>query len=100
MVSEAPHWNQQGLLNIGMMNRKVLNIRLTLQAEWIRLEIEDNGRGIPKKHLNHLNQGAAGVGVGIAGMRERMRELGGSVEIHSELTGTKVIVTIPVLEKV
>jgi PAS domain S-box-containing protein len=76
-----------------------VNIRLALQAERIRLEIEDNGRGIPKTHLNHLNQGAAGVGVGIAGMRERMRELGGSVEIHSERTGTKVIVTIPVLEK-
>jgi signal transduction histidine kinase len=32
--------------------------------------------------MNRLLKAAAGVGVGIAGMRERMRELGGSLEIR------------------
>ena len=41
-------------------------------------------------------EGAAEAGVGLAGMRERMRELGGSLEIRSNRAGTIVAICIPV----
>ena len=40
-------------------------------------------------------EGAA-AGVGLAGMRERVRELGGSLEIRSDRAGTIVAIRIPV----
>jgi signal transduction histidine kinase len=61
----------------------------------IGLEISDNGRGIPQERLNHLLYGASEVGVGLAGMRERVRQLNGTFEIRSNGTGTIVAVTTP-----
>ncbi|MGH9498831.1 MAG: ATP-binding protein [Terriglobales bacterium] len=77
-----------------------VDIRVTLNAKQVRLEIKDNGQGIPQERLRGLTEGYAEAGVGIAGMRERMRELGGSLEIQSKGTGTKVIIAIPLREKV
>lgn len=74
----------------------VVDVRLSLSAKQIRLEIKDDGRGIPQERLRSLNQGAADAGVGLAGMRERIRELGGSLEIRSERAGVTVIVRIPI----
>ena len=73
-----------------------VDVRLSLSAKQIRLEIKDDGRGIPQERLRSLNQGAADAGVGLAGMRERIRELGGSLEIRSERAGVTVIVRIPI----
>ena len=69
---------------------------MTEDAEQVRLEIQDDGRGIPKDRLKRLMEGAGEVGIGIAGMRERFRELGGSLELRSSRKGTTVIVTAPV----
>jgi signal transduction histidine kinase len=35
------------------------------------------------------------LGVGLAGLKARVRELGGKVDIHSDAGGTTIIVTIP-----
>jgi PAS domain S-box-containing protein len=72
-----------------------VEIRLTLEGKRVRLEIHDNGRGIPQERLNLLAEGTAETGVGLAGMRERLRELDGSLEIQSNAAGTTVIVTTP-----
>jgi signal transduction histidine kinase len=57
-------------------------IRLRRDAETLVLEIEDRGHGIPKASLKqHQRRGC--VGVGIAGMSERVEQLGGSLEITS-----------------
>jgi signal transduction histidine kinase len=71
-----------------------VDICIDLDKERIRLEIVDNGRGVPKERLNRITDDAR-AGVGIAGMRERARELGGSLDIESDATGTRVSVTIP-----
>jgi PAS domain S-box-containing protein len=76
-----------------------VDISLSLDAKQVRLEVKDDGRGIPQEHLTRLIEGAAEAGVGIAGMRERVRELGGSLDIQSDRTGTKVVVRIPFLEE-
>jgi signal transduction histidine kinase len=64
-------------------------------AENLVLEINDNGRGIPEETLRHFHATGAGVGVGIAGIHERVRELGGKLTLGSDSEGTKLRVTIP-----
>jgi two-component system, chemotaxis family, CheB/CheR fusion protein len=63
-----------------------------------RLQIQDYGRGIDRETLERFNLTGAGSGVGLAGMRERMRELGGRLEIESDDGGTVVRAIIPVAE--
>lgn len=88
---------QEGLSNVHRhAGSSQIDIRLAADLDLIRLEIKDNGHGIPQDQLRHLNEGAAEAGVGIAGMRERMRELGGSLQIDSDSSGTRLRVAIPV----
>jgi PAS domain S-box-containing protein len=88
---------QECLTNIHKhANGSSVDIRMTQDAKRVRLEISDNGHGMTKERLHRLLQGTAEIGVGIAGMRERFRELGGSLEIRSNRKGTTVIVTAPV----
>lgn len=76
----------------------LVDIRMTQDTKQVRLEIKDNGEGIPRERLNRLLQGTAETGVGIAGIRERFRELGGSLQIRSSRKGTTIIVTAPLPE--
>jgi signal transduction histidine kinase len=86
---------QEALTNVHRHSgSSAVDICLDFDKEQVRLEIKDNGRGIREERLNQLTDGRTGVG--IAGMRERARELGGRLEIQSDETGTRVIVTIPV----
>ena len=88
---------QESLTNIHRHSGgSVVDIYLSVDTKQLRLEIKDNGRGIPQKRLRTLIESAAEAGVGLAGMRERMRELGGSLEIRSDRSGTTVVITIPV----
>jgi signal transduction histidine kinase len=54
------------------------------------LEIEDRGHGISTTSLEQIKQGEGIAGVGIAGMIERMEQLGGRLEITSGDHGTTV----------
>jgi len=56
----------------------------------IRLEVRDNGTGIPDE-----GKSSGGGGVGFAGMRERLAQLGGELEIRSSPYGVSIEVTIP-----
>lgn len=59
--------------------------------------VQDHGKGIPAEKLNEMT--AAGTpGVGIRGMRERLRQLGGDLEIHSTGSGAVVTARLPVKE--
>lgn len=61
-------------------------IELAVDDANIRLEITDDGVGVdPAKEL----------GVGISGMQERMKRLGGEVALSSGSSGTKLLVTVP-----
>jgi signal transduction histidine kinase len=44
-------------------------------------------------------EGAASLGVGIAGMRERVRQLDGTFKISSSPRGTRVFVSLPKKEE-
>lgn len=65
------------------------------QAEAVILEIKDFGKGIPEERLRLLSGVSAETGVGLAGMRERLNELNGNLEIESDSRGTSMRATVP-----
>jgi signal transduction histidine kinase len=72
----------------------VAKIRITRSAGSVHVEVEDRGKGIPpeKKYAMGMN---GTPGVGIRGMRERLRQLGGNLEITSDGKGTVVVAWLP-----
>jgi signal transduction histidine kinase len=70
-------------------------IRIAASDNHIRVEVEDRGKGIPpEKQFEMTSTGTPGVG--IRGMRERLRQLGGSLDIHSNAKGTLIAAQLPV----
>lgn len=69
-------------------------LRLTQEDGHIQLEIKDAGRGIPLEKQLALNSSGQ-LGVGFRGMRERIAQLGGVLEIQSNGNGTVVSATLP-----
>jgi signal transduction histidine kinase len=60
----------------------------------VRVEVEDKGNGIPPQKRAEIMSSATGTpGVGIRGMRERLRQLGGTLEISSNGEGKGTLVT-------
>jgi signal transduction histidine kinase len=82
---------QESLTNIHRHSEsKVAQVELRIVDDKVSLTVEDRGKGFS------LNNGhAATSGVGIASMRERVRELGGELCVNSGLAGTTVEATIP-----
>jgi two-component system NarL family sensor kinase len=64
-------------------------------AETVILEIRDFGRGIPAAQLDRLRQAGAQCGVGLAGIRERLQELNGKLEMESDGHGTSMRAVVP-----
>jgi PAS domain S-box-containing protein len=69
-------------------------VRLTRRHCCVHLEVSDEGKGIPLDKLD-LNSPAT-LGVGFRGMRERIRQLGGTLQIDSTGNGTSVEATLPI----
>jgi signal transduction histidine kinase len=70
-------------------------IRIRLDAGTVRLEIRDEGGGLPPGLRQGIKEMTVPVGVGIAGMRERLRQVGGQLEIESNDRGTTVRAIVP-----
>jgi len=88
---------QESLTNVHRHSQATAAIvRLDRQNGVVQLEVSDNGRGIPQENIQRLNNSANQTGVGITGMRERVHELGGSLEIRSQNPGTSISVALPV----
>jgi signal transduction histidine kinase len=61
----------------------------------VRIEVADRGKGIPREARKAMDSGGR-FGVGIMRMQERIRQLGGSLEISSHGEGTLVVAMLPV----
>jgi signal transduction histidine kinase len=73
----------------------VAKIRMRERNGEVLVDIEDKGRGIPQHKLEEMS--AAGTpGVGVRGMQERLRQLGGKLEIQSGPGGTSIRVRLPI----
>jgi two-component system NarL family sensor kinase len=71
-------------------------VRMDVTGDEIKLEIQDFGKGVQSSRASSPNGSVARLGVGIQGMTERMRQLGGKLEITSSPNkGTLVTATIP-----
>lgn len=88
---------QESLTNIHRHSgSKTAAIRMTRGDEAVSVEVRDEGRGIAADRLEKILEG--GSGVGICGMRERLRQFGGELQITSSERGTRVFVTVPLAE--
>jgi PAS domain S-box-containing protein len=87
---------QESLTNIHRHSGSLTaNIRLTRSAKEVRVEITDRGTGITLERLKQMT--AAQVGVGVRGMEERIRQFGGTLQLHSTPEGTNVIAVVPLV---
>jgi PAS domain S-box-containing protein len=85
---------QESLTNIHRHSgSKTATIHLSRTACNVLLEIQDQGKGIPAEKLAAIK--AQRTGVGIAGMRERIRHFKGELDIQSKGTGVTIVVTFP-----
>jgi signal transduction histidine kinase len=88
---------QESLTNVHRHSQaSAATVHLARKSGVVQLEITDNGKGISEEHLRRLDKSPNKAGVGITGMRERVRELGGQLEIRSPRQGTSVSVVLPV----
>jgi signal transduction histidine kinase len=92
---------QEALTNVHRHSESTrVEVVLEIENGIANLAIRDFGKGIPKKTLDLFLQAGTNVGVGLAGIRERVKELGGSLEVHSGRKGTVLKVAIPIAERV
>jgi signal transduction histidine kinase len=90
---------QESLVNIHRHSgSRTAFISLRADAEGASLTIRDEGCGIPIEVIKSMEEGGANIGVGIGGMRERARQLGGAINIRRTNPGTLVAVSLPVLK--
>src|SRR5205809_1368816 len=96
-LPELPQPWQENLLHIGQealtntlkyAHARNFKTRLTYKAKKLRLELRDDGDGFKAKDRHD--------GVGLRGMRERVEQMGGELEITSSRgKGTKITVLLP-----
>jgi signal transduction histidine kinase len=88
---------QESLTNVHRHSgSKTARIKIWLDGNDVRVEVEDEGKGMAPG--NHLEMGTAGqFGVGLRGMYERIRQLGGTVQFSAGKNGkgAKLSVCVP-----
>jgi signal transduction histidine kinase len=96
-LRDLPQYWQENLLHIGQealtnalkyAHPRNFEARLSFDTKELRLELRDDGDGFEVKDEHD--------GFGLAGMRERVEQMGGKLNITSARgNGTKVVVTLP-----
>ena len=72
---------------------QIARVRLYCTSGDVRLEIADQGHGIPAELIEKLSSGQGGVG--LRGIRERLRRFGGRLELRSDESGAVVTAILP-----
>ena len=86
---------QECLTNIHRHSEsKTATIRIARESNQIILDIRDQGKGMSGVRLAQIQSGLSGVG--IRGMRERLTQFEGKVNIESDSSGTRVLAIIPI----
>ena len=89
---------QEGLTNVVRHSKSAkAEIALSITETEIELCIRDEGVGISPHQLARVQSGRTGAefGVGIPGMRERLSQLGGSLELQAKKSGTRLVARVP-----
>ena len=86
---------QEALTNVHRHSgSRAVQVGVALDKMSVVLTVRDFGMGVPREVLDRFWK-TGNVGVGLAGIRERLKELGGFLEIESNLDGTMLRATIP-----
>jgi PAS domain S-box-containing protein len=73
---------------------KIASIRIVRDPDLLTIDIQDQGKGMSPARLAEIQ--SQGSGVGIRGIRERLRQFEGNLKIESGSSGTRILVTIPI----
>ena len=88
---------QESLTNVHRHSgAKQADVSLGTSGNYVILTVKDHGRGIPAAVLQNLKEDGTGGGVGLAGMVERIREIGGRLDINSNAQGTEIVARVPI----
>lgn len=91
---------QEALTNVHRHSgSRAVEVRVITDDAKVVLTVRDYGMGVPREILDRFWK-SGNVGVGLAGIRERLKELGGTLEIESNLDGTLLRATIPAMAAV
>jgi signal transduction histidine kinase len=86
---------QESLINIHRHSGSASAVvKLTRTRQSIRLQVRDRGHGMPSAAVSAQHD-TAQLGVGIAGLRQPLDDLGGRLDIRSSRRGTTVAATVP-----
>jgi signal transduction histidine kinase len=86
---------QESLTNVHRHSGSpTVEIDIKVEAGTVTLAVRDAGRGIPEQVLSHFRETGT-EGIGLAGMRERVADLGGALRVESNKKGTVMMATIP-----
>ena len=89
---------QESLTNVHRHAKaSTVDIEVRCTDDLVILDVSDDGRGLHPDVLERFRGGHAG-GIGLAGMRERLAELGGRLEVDSGPTGTRIRAILPTHE--
>jgi signal transduction histidine kinase len=92
---------QESLTNIHRhSNSSKADVALELLPSCVLLRVRDYGKGIAPDLLHNFRMNGTNSGVGLAGMRERIRELGGQFSVQRCFPGTLISVTLPLPDSV
>jgi PAS domain S-box-containing protein len=87
---------QEALTNVRRhSNSEIAKIRLEMRLDDLVLEISDQGCGLERPKPHDDADGMVAMGVGISGMRQRLQQLGGRLDITSNDKGTTVSAVVP-----
>ena len=87
---------QEGLTNVHRHSASPnVEVKFERLPESAVLEIQDFGRGLPDAVMERFQRTGTGSGVGLAGIRERIKELGGDFTISSSSEGTTLRSSVP-----
>jgi signal transduction histidine kinase len=86
---------QESLTNVHRHSgSQKVDIKLEVDTEIVSLSVRDAGQGIPEHVLEQFQQSGT-AGIGLAGMRERVADLGGELRVQSDQKGTLLKAIIP-----
>jgi PAS domain S-box-containing protein len=75
---------------------KTAVIRIIREPYKIYAEVQDHGKGMSPERFAEVQSQGTGVGVGIRGMRERVRQAHGELTVDSNALGTTITAIFPV----
>jgi PAS domain S-box-containing protein len=88
---------QESLTNVHRHSgSKKAEVSVHITAKNVTMAVTDSGCGLPAAVLERFRTSGSNVGVGLVGMRERVRELGGQLQIESSAEGTVVTASLPI----